>query len=164
MKSRHRGNIDLKCPSVGQCWSPWPCNSVKVETETISSEVQALFSLCTIHVPTNADNLPAVSKLSIWVSWLNLDVYVKTSYENRHRTVIRELKAQTSAGSHYFGIIYCFEDQHERKAAFSHVRDFLSNTSTHAHWLQRRNSDLRLTSVDQKRLCLSSLLCLMSAW
>ena len=36
----------------------------------------------------------------------------------------------------------------------SPFRDFLSDTSTHAHWVQFRNSDFRLTSVTLKRLCL----------
>ena len=39
--------------------------------------------------------------------------------------------------------------KHERQTGSSHVRDFLSNTSTHAHCLQYRNSDFRLTSVTQ---------------
>ena len=34
----------------------------------------------------------------------------------------------------------------------------VSNTSTHDHWLQCRNSAFRLTSVNQTRLCLNSLL------
>ena len=36
-----------------------------------------------------------------------------------------------------------------RQTTFSHVRVFLSNTSTHAHWLQCRNSDFRLTYANQ---------------
>ena len=64
--------------------------------------------------------------------------------------------SRTPTGSRYFGIIYCLKEQQKRKTASSHVRDFSSNTSTHAHWLQCRNSDFRLTSSNQKRLCLSS--------
>ena len=63
--------------------------------------------------------------------------------------------SRTPTGSHYFGIVYCLKG-HERKTASS-VRDFFSNPSTHAHWLRRRNSDFWLRSVNQKRLCLSSL-------
>ena len=55
-------------------------------------------------------------------------------------------------GSHYFGNICCLKEQHERKTASSHVRDFLLNT--HAHWLQCQNSDFWLTFVNQNRLCL----------
>ena len=55
-------------------------------------------------------------------------------------------------GSHYFGNICCFKEQHEQKAASSHVGDFLLNT--HAHWLQCQNSDFWLTFVNQNRLCL----------
>ena len=57
---------------------------------------------------------------------------------------------RTPTGSHYFGIMYCLTVQHERETASSHVRDFLPNTSTHALWLQCRNSDFRLMSVNQK--------------
>ena len=53
--------------------------------------------------------------------------------------------SRTPTGGHYFGIIYCLKEQHERKTASSHVCDFLSNTSTHAHWLQCRKQWL---SVD----------------
>ena len=64
--------------------------------------------------------------------------------------------SRTQTGSHYFVIIYCLKEQHERKTASPLVCDFLSNTLTHAHWLQCRNGDFRLTSVIQKRLRLSS--------
>ena len=60
--------------------------------------------------------------------------------------------SQTPTISHYFGIIYCLTEKHERKTGSSYVRDFLSNTSTHAHWLRCWNRDFRLTSVNQKRL------------
>ena len=63
--------------------------------------------------------------------------------------------SRTPTGSHYFGIIYCLKEQHERKTASSQVCDFWSNTSTHAHWLQCRNGGIRQTSANQKRLCLS---------
>ena len=66
--------------------------------------------------------------------------------------VIRELKHRR----YYFRIIYCLKVQHEREKTSSLVRDFLSNMSTHAHWLQCRNSDFRSTSVNQNRLCLGS--------
>ena len=66
--------------------------------------------------------------------------------------------SRTPTGRHYFGIIYCLNEQHELQTASSHVRAFLSNTSPHAHWLQCRNSDFRLMSVNQKRLRLCCLL------
>ena len=77
-------------------------------------------------------------------------------------SLMRELStdvfdSRTPTGTHYFEIIYCLTEQHERNTASSHVRDFLSNTSTHAHWLPCRNGDFWLTSVNQKRLCLGSL-------
>ena len=55
------------------------------------------------------------------------------------------LESRTPTISHYFGNIHCLKEQPERKTASSHVRDLVSNTSTHAHWLQYRNSDFRLT-------------------
>ena len=49
-----------------------------------------------------------------------------------------------------------------RKTASSHIYNFLSNASTHAHWLQSRNSDFQLTSVNKK--CLRLLSSLLRTW
>ena len=75
----------------------------------------------------------ANSAVSSRVVWLSTDVFVW----------------RTPIGSHYFGLYVVSRNNTNGTAASSHVRDFLSNTSTHAHWLQCRNSDFRLTSVNQ---------------
>ena len=84
-------------------------------------------------------------------------VYIYIYIQSRESLKNTCFDSLTPTGSHHFGLIYCLKEQHERKTASSHVRDFLSNTSTHAHWLRCRNSDFRLTSVNEKRLLLSSL-------
>ena len=69
--------------------------------------------------------------LTIFASHFPIGFVVRVigGYMCRQTPLADVFDPRTPSGSHYLGIIYCLETQHELKTASSHVRDFTPSAS-----------------------------------